>query len=236
MLKDKKNKKTLVILHGWNDSSKSWRLFADQISGIIDVKVPDLPGFGEQPLISDEWGVPDYARWVEEYIEKQKLNNVVLMGHSFGGRIAGFIASKNPKWIKALILYASPSIYRPRLKTRIKIKLYKIAKKLGLIKIAQKFKKTNPELVKADREGLGKIFRKVVPFDQTEMLPKIKCPTLLIWGDKDTKTPLKNGKETCSLINGAKMEIISGGGHNVHLEKPYIFYGIVKKFIQEIYK
>lgn len=224
--------KTLVVLHGWRDSSENWKLFSDQISTSISVKVPDLPGFGRQPLISEEWGVPEYANWVEEYIKNSGLNNVILLGHSFGGTIASYIASKRPKWLKGLILYGARSLYRPSIKVKFKIKLYKLFKKIGIPKITSILKRSNPELVAADKAGLGKIFRKVVPFDQTDLLPKINVPTLLIWGENDTVIPLEQGKEIHSLIKGSKLEVIKGCGHNIHLENPPLFYGIIKNAIE----
>jgi pimeloyl-ACP methyl ester carboxylesterase len=93
----------------------------------------DLPGFGKEPLVQNDWGVPEYANWV-----KNRLNKIegkkILLGHSFGGRIATFIAGQNPEWLEGLILSGSPSIYRPTRKIKYKILLSKFIRKIGLKK------------------------------------------------------------------------------------------------------
>jgi len=102
-----------------------------------------------------------------------------------------------------------------------------LAKILG---IRRKFYK-NSDLSKADSTGLGKIFRKTVGFDQTELLPKINANTLLLWGRNDTEAPLRLAKEMHKLIPRNTLEIIDNSGHHVHIDNQYIFYGKVKAFL-----
>jgi len=218
--------KTLVILHGWGHDKAYWQDFIGKFQD-TDVIAIDLPGFGEEPLVNSDWGIPEYALWVKNKIAEMKLDTVILLGHSFGGRIASFIASENPEWLKGLILYGSPSIYRPSDRTKLKIKVYKILKRLGL----KNQKPKNTELQKADNDGLGKVFRNVVPFDQTELLIKINVPTLLIWGANDEAVPVTIAKELNILIPNSKLVILDGLGHNAHLENLNLFYGTVKNFI-----
>ena len=217
---------TLVILHGWGQSSEFWQEF---ISRFEDTKIIalDLPGFGKEPIISPNWGIPEYANWVKEKIEAVNLKDVVLLGHSFGGRIASYVASVNPNWLNELILYGAPCIYRPSKKTKLKIKTYKFLKTLGL-----KGKSNNQELTDADNKGLGKIFRKVVVFDQTEILKNIKVKTLLVWGENDIECPIEIGKEINNLIPSSQLIVLDNLGHNAHLENSNLFYGTIKNFIQ----
>ncbi len=221
--------KTLVILHGWGQSSANWQIFT-QMLGDIQVVLIDLPGFGKEPLIDKNWGVPEYAQWAGDRIASLGKNEVVLLGHSFGGRIASLLACENHTWLKGLILYGSPSIYRPTTFIKFMGMLAKVAKRLGL----RRKKSYNLNLTEADRTGLGEIFRKVVPFDQTSSLGKISVPTLLIWGEKDTEVPLKIACEMKELIPQSKLKIMPGLGHNAHLENPNLFYGLIKKFLETI--
>jgi len=220
---------TLVILPGWRQTKEDWAVAASRFSG-INVIVLELPGFGQTPLIGDTWGIPEYSDYVNEKIEKLRLDNIVLLGHSFGGRIASYIASQQPAWLKGLILYGAPCLYRPTLKIKSIILLAKLAKILG---IRRKFYK-NSDLSKADSTGLGKIFRKTVGFDQTELLPKINANTLLLWGRNDTEAPLRLAKEMHKLIPRNTLEIIDNSGHHVHIDNQYIFYGKVKAFLDTL--
>lgn len=211
----------LIILHGWGQSRDNWKEIEEKLKQKdITVVILDLPGFGSEPLISNEWGVPEYADWVKNKIESLQFKNVILLGHSFGGRIASFIASKNPKWLDKLILYGAPCIYRPSLTICFKILIAKILKKFGL-----KGKYKNQELEDADKSGLGEIFRKVVPFDQSQELKKINTKTYLIWGERDNSVPVRIAIEMQSLIPNSELTILNNLGHNAHLENANLFAG-----------
>lgn len=221
---------TLIILHGWGQTSSDWTVMTQMLTKELPVIALDLPGFGEEPLQNPNWTIPDYANWAASQLEKIPDDKIIL-GHSFGGRIASYIASTRPTWLKGLILDGAPSIYRPSLKIRTKIFLAKIFKKLKLKKF---FVARNNGLIDADNRGLGKIFRNAVYFDQTETLPKISVPTLLIWGEYDSEVPIKIAMEMKTLIPKSLLRIIDGVGHDSQMENPYLFYGITKNFIKNI--
>ena len=209
----------LIILHGWRHDKSKWDGFIQYFEP-NEVLVFDLPGFGEEKLIDSSWGIPEYSMWVKEKIEALGESNLILLGHSFGGRIAGYIASENPAWLKGLILYGSPLLYRPVATIRIKIKIAKLLKGLG-------FSKTNQDM-------MYPIFKRVVIFDETKLLPKITAPTLLLWGDNDTEAPIIIAKEAHALIPDSQLTIMQDVGHNAHLENQNLFYGIIKKFINDL--
>lgn len=221
---------SLVILPGWTHTSDTWSSMHEKFSA-YDPQIIELPGFGKVPVIDSNWGVPDYARFVTALIEKQNLTEVILLGHSFGGRIATEIASTNPTWLKAVILYAAPCIHRPATKTKIIIRLARLAKIMGIR--SKKFY-PNRELLEAEKLGLGKIYRNVVGYDQTEQLKQSTMPTLLLWGDQDTEAPLRLAQEMHTLIPHNQLEVIENAGHQLHLTHPHLFYGKVQQFIQSL--
>lgn len=220
---------TLAILHGWGDSAESWKNAGASLpeSNVIAI---DLPGFGKEPLISGDWGVLEYAEWTEKKIKQLGVINCILLGHSFGGRIAGLIASMNPPWLKGVILYAAPCIYRPNTSVTIKKSLAKIAHALGIR--GGYFK--SEELQNADTAGLGKIFRNVVNFDETSVLSRISIPTLIIWGSQDTTVSSDIGKEMQSLIPNSELALLYDLGHYAHIENPTLFYGTITRFISNL--
>ena len=222
--------KNILILHGWGQHSGLWdnlrKMYA--ADGFI-VHAWDLPGFGNEPTKTNCTTIPDYSNWVEQKIKHEKIDkNLYIIGHSFGGRIASYLTSKNPTYLSGLILHGAPSLYRPSLKTRIKILLAKILKIFKIKKTALK----NQELLTADSGGLGKIFRNVVLFDQTLLLPNITTPTLLIWGEYDTAVPVSIAKKMHQIIPGSELFIIKNYGHSAYRENIYLFYGITKNFIE----
>lgn len=221
---------TLIILHGWGETSSDWLMFKQMIEKDFSTICFDLPGFGNEPLKNSDWTVPDYASWVVQRLESVQGPKIIL-GHSFGGRIGSYIASNKPAWLKGLILDGAPCIYRPNLKVKTKIFLAKISKMLNLKKF---FIVKNNELINADNKGLGKISRNAVSFDQTKILPKINVPTLIIWGEYDSIVPIRIAKEMQTLIPKSKLSVIDKVGHHTHQENPYLFYGIIKHFIKNL--
>lgn len=218
--------RTIVILHGWGHDRSFWQQAASNLP--IQVRTLDLPGFGSEPLVNPDWGVLECAAWVREKIESEGLQDVILLGHSFGGRVAAELASMRPQWLKGLMLYAAPCIYRPTTSIRAKARIAKIAKSLGFSREYQ----GNPELNDARKRGLGEIYRRVVNYDQTDALKRISVPTVLLWGERDTDVPLRVAQEMSELIRASTLEILPGLGHNAHIENPNLFYGVVKKHIQ----
>lgn len=221
----------IIILHGWGQDKSYWHDFKEKLSALLpDYKTEslDLPGFGNEPLVSEDWSVPDYADWVSSRLANEK--NIILVGHSFGGRIAAYIASQNPEWLQKIILIGAPLLRRPSLKLKLRIAIYKILKNLLPAKIKQKF--YAEELKDAHQKSLGKIFRNVVEFDQTEILPLIQKPTLLIWGEKDKSVSIEIAKEAASLIKDSQLIILPGVGHNVHLEAANLLAGKIKSYLQ----
>lgn len=219
----------IVILHGWGHSRKMWMGFCSMFKK-QNVICPDLPGFGERKLISDKWKVSDYADWLEKYLNNQNLEDIVLIGHSFGGKIAIEYASRHQTKIKKIILISAPVLRRPSLPTKIKIIINKIFK---LTHSSLKATIKNSEYEEAKRTGLGKVFTNSVVYDATSILPKIKVPTLIVWGDKDKDAPVEIAAEMHRMIKNSKIEILSGLAHNIYLENPVILYGLINNFIDE---
>lgn len=218
----------IVLLHGWGHDKEIWKDFRNSLG--LDTITFDLPGFGDERLLSENWGVADYADWVQEKLAG--LKNVILLGHSFGGKVAAEIASKNPKWLKGLILSGSPSLRRPSLKTNFKLKIAKIAKKLKVNKIVKY--NPNQEYREALSKGLGQIYKNAVNYDQTGSLKKIRVPTLLIWGSDDRDVPISIAYEMKKLVPNSSLKIIENTGHNTFIENPNLYYGYVKKFIESL--
>lgn len=224
---------TIVLLHGWKRDRTYWSNLEEELSSKYEVIAWDLPGFGKEPLVDDNWSIPEYASWVNEKIKKELPNKkIILLGHSFGGRVASYLASLQPNYLLSLILYASPSLYRPTSEIKRKIRIYKLLKKILPQSLLQSFKSDDQKNV--ENTSLAKIFRKTIPFDQTEELKKINVPTYIIQGDKDVSVRIEIANEMHELITNSKEMIVPNATHLLHLENPVLFNGIIKKIISEI--
>lgn len=220
----------LIFLHGWDHTAKMWEGFVAKYHK-HDAVALNLPGFGEEKLISADWSISDYADWVLLKLKSMGVTSAVLIGHSFGGKVAAEVAIKNPKLVKKLILVSAPILRRPSSWLKIKLKANKILKKWRLARYINVNK--NLEYKKANANNLGRIFNNSVNYDATEKLPRLKTPTLIVWGENDKEAPYSIGKEMHKLIPNSKFSLLKNTGHNVYLENPNILFGLINKFINE---
>jgi len=231
----------LLIVPGWGGTKESWKNFIDLAQKDYEVYYLELPCFGDEPCPNEIWGVAEYAGFVKQKIKDLNLIKPVLLGHSFGGQVAAYLVAHDPQLIGRLVLSGASAI-RP--KQNLKRFIFKLIAKLGksflslpLIENfslpAQKFLyrlADSPDY--EETSGIKReIFKKIIRQDLTVDLKKITAPTLVVWGAFDRYVPLKTGKKIADLIPGAKMEVIPGGKHGLHMQMPDKLYNIVKNFI-----
>lgn len=223
----------VLILHGWGHERQYWEHIAHilpRYNQSIKVIALDLPGFGSEKLPPTIRTIPHYAKWLADYIKAKKLTDIVLIGHSFGGRIAAEYTAKNPKRVNKLILYAAPCIYRPTHSLKRRIMVYKAFKHIMPQKVRKLFLSADAKAIR--NPDVSAVFRNIVRHDQTAKLKSITTPTLLLWGENDTMVPLAVAKEMHELMLGSTLRVMPHEGHNAHLDNPTLFAGIVYDYIK----
>ncbi len=231
-----KAKSPVVILHGWGSNSSYWTPLAKQLSSYYRYYLLDLPGFGgtkNLPLDSD---VPEYTQFVKDFIDKLKLKNLVLVGHSFGGQVTSDFAIKHPNRL-AKITLIDPAIIRVRgPKVLLKIFITKVLKPItrllplhlmnGLLSFY-----APPEYVQANTY-LRTVLRKILKYNLGPKLNLIKTPTEVIWGSDDHVIPYM-GKRLVENIPDANLHVIYPAGHLPHLTHPDKLALILNKILSE---
>jgi pimeloyl-ACP methyl ester carboxylesterase len=246
------NKPTLIILPGWGGSHETWVDFVEIAKEYFDVQVIDLPCFGDEACPSEVWGVEEYARFAKSKIEiitrhldrsvtKGKdlahsneiprlptvaRDDVILLGHSFGGQVAVHLTANNPELVDTLILVAA-AIVRPKL--TIKRYLFGTIASIGKWLFSLPGLRTFEAVAKkilykaADSPDYTKtsgiqrrIYQRIIRQDQTHLLEGIQHRTLVVWGDKDTVTPIKHGRMIVRLLPNGELRIIRGARHGLH--------------------
>ena len=152
------------------------------------------------------------------------IDKPVILGHSYGGRVAISYASKY--CVSKLVLVSSAGI-RQKLKIakRMKIKLYKVLKKCHL-----KVRMGSKDYLNAD--NIKKIMLvKAVNKDLQEEMKKITSPTLLIYGKDDNVTPLDMGYKIKDNIKDSFLVELDNCGHFPYLERFSIFSLILNSFL-----
>lgn len=230
---------TILILHGWGASSKSWARVKNLLEkGGQSVVVPDLPGFGDNPPPAKPYSIDDYVSWVKSFCEKQNLSQFFLLGHSFGGSIAIKYAIKFPGDVKKLILVDSAGIRTETFKKEALKKITKLLKKIYFLPLYPVERKLFYKLFarKSDypqTEGVMRdTYLKTINEDISGIISGVSVKTLIIWGKKDDLTPIKNANFINQQIKDSKLEILPNIRHNPHSESPGILAEKVLNFIK----
>lgn len=221
----------MIILHGWGHNAELWRGIAEKLEHFGSADVWDLPGFGNEPLVSPEWGIDDYANWVDTKIGETS-DEIVLIGHSFGGRVASLLASRRPSYLHALVLIGAPCMYRPSMMIRLKSTIASMVKPIVPATLRRML--ITEEFRDAEDSGIGRVFRNAVMNDQTQSLPMIVVPTLLLWGENDSAAPVSIAHEIQTLIPKSVLTVLPGIGHNVHIDNPILTYGAIERFLETV--
>jgi pimeloyl-ACP methyl ester carboxylesterase len=218
----------VLFLHGWGGDLNSFRAVYSRLKNITYTAV-DLWGFGKSPL-PDQNGlsVNDYADKLALFIKSQNYKNLTVVGHSFGGRIAVVLAAKYPQLISKLVLTDAAGLKRFKLKVFLKILRYKIKKRFSKKVDPSKFGGADYNAAKG---ALRATLIKTVKQDLSKYAKKIKCPTLIVWGEKDTETPLWIAKKYKRLIADSGLVIIKNAGHFCFLDDVNLYTNVLNSFL-----
>ncbi len=230
---------TILLLPGWGATAAAYTLIIKQLSETHRVLALDLPGFGKTPEPMTPWSVDDYADFTAEFVARMGLSSLILMGHSYGGRIIIKLCSRSPGFtVRRVVLIDSAGIRRPL--TPKQEKKQKRWKTLKAIFEKSILKKLFPSLVQtlqnrygsADYAAASPVMKQTlirsVNDDETDLLSAVTPPTLLIWGDRDTATPPDDGYTMQRLIPNATMVVVQDAGHFPFVDQPFAFKKILR--------
>lgn len=220
----------VVLLHGWGQNIAMMKPIGDRLQKNYRITILDFPGFGESEEPKTALTVYDYCEILEELLKKLKVKKPVIMGHSFGGRIAIIYASRNE--VEKVVLFGSPCI-RKEVKPSLKLRMLKSLKKIPGINKLEGFAKNHmgSRDYKNASEIMKKILVNVVNEDLSECAKKINVPTLLIWGDRDTEAPVEDAKELEKIIPDAGLIVLPNSTHYAYLENLPQVINILNNFL-----
>ncbi len=219
----------LLFLHGWG-CDKDFFKTADNLKGFTVTRL-DFYGFGETPAPTFPIDLDYYVDAVEEIMRFYNMEDVIVVGHSFGGRVAIRLAQNSR--VSGLILVDSAGLKPKRkLSYYFKVGIYKTAK---FFHIHTKFTKNlGSEDYKKLTGSMKRTFINVVNEDLTKQTKTITVPTMLIWGEKDLETPLEMLHRMEKNIKNSTTVLFEGCGHFCFLENPKRFYSLVSEFAKSV--
>lgn len=233
--------KAVLILHGWGANIDTVLPIVNLLKAHFRVYALDLPGFGRSEKPGEVFGSKDYARVIKGFLDAVGIEKVILIGHSFGGKISILLGLSHPEMVDKMVLIDSAGLKPKRnLIYYIRVYTFKLLKFLYRsiffwMKDDEKMEKFYSKFGSRDYQAADGIMRnilvKVVNENLYPMLKDLKTSTLLIWGDEDTATPLYMGKIMEKEIPDSGLVVLKGAGHYSYLDDFNRFAVILKAFL-----
>lgn len=222
----------LIALHGWQRTSSDF----DQVlaaggsggadlGGSIDSIALDLPGFGASPPPPTAWGSADYAEVVGRLVCSLD-QPVVVLGHSFGGRVALHLAAAHPERVRALVLTGVPLPPPGPGRTRPPKLAYRAIRRAAAVGLVSPLRLEAARVRYGSRdyreaEGvLREVLVRTVAERYDDVLTALTMPVRMVWGARDTAAPVAEARRAAGLLHDAELTVLDDVGHMVPLEAP----------------
>ena len=233
----------VVFLHGWRSDARVWKPIIERLlrdyarnDNILNFYALDLPGFGKSEKPKRDFNLDNYAAVVMGLIKKLQLENVALVGHSFGGRVAIKLSVLEPDLIHKLILVDSAGYRLNKSRNALLRVVAKLFKPFFMVFGLKMLRFRIYRAIGADdylaTPELKQTFLNVINEDLTALLQYIRQETLIVWGGRDEDTPLVLAMWLKEHIGRSDLVIFHDAGHFSFLDEPDKFVEAVKDFLK----
>lgn len=234
----------VVLLHGWGSSFDVYKGVMAALGDRCKFYAVNFPGCGGSETMKTPWNIDNYCDFVSEFLEFVGVDDkeAAFIGHSHGGRVILSLAGNKKISPQKIVLLDSAGIVAEKTpKQKRRAKRFKRIKKVLSLPVINKFSgglldSARKHYGSADYNAAPPVLRQtlvsLVNTDLRDILENIKCPTLLIWGENDTDTPLSSAELIKSKIADSGLCVIKGTGHFSFCQKPYEAAAILRAFIK----
>ena len=244
------NPDTVLLIHAVGNDLTYWDRQIEALSQSYRVISYDLAGHGSSSGEPDNLSFDQSALIVADLIENVSKQPVHLVGISFGGMIAQETVLARPELVRSLILIATASKVPVAARASMRDKAKSVrAQGIGAVLQADleswftpEFRERRPDVVDrvsktvlaGDPEVQASLWNIIADFDVNDRLGEIKCPTLVLGGDRDQSTPPATIALLAGGIRGAKMVILPGVSHIATVEAPKAVNNELLKFLNSV--
>lgn len=225
----------ILALHGWR-RDRSDLLVALRGREVVAV---DLPGFGSSPEPPEPWGAAAYADAVAKLTLEIEGGPFLVVGHSFGGRVAVHLAARHPELVSGIVLAGVPLLRTSsKPKSPLVYRGVRTARRMHLVPdraLEAMRRRYGSDDYRAATGRMRDVLVRVVNEDYREQLGQIECPVGLCWGADDTSAPAAVASEAAELVTRlVRLDIVQGVGHDVHHERPEALDAVIDSVASEI--
>ncbi len=232
-----------IWLHGWGQTGSSLSRLAQLFIKNGSHLLYDLPGFGKTAMLEEGADTRDYADTLAALLREKGTKKHIIVGHSFGGRMAIQLAAHHPDLVKAIIIIAGAGLPRKR-SLFFKTKAFVLRQVGKLARLSDKLFGTTFREAYVNRFGsedyknagpLRATFVNTVTENLSCEARNIKAPVLLLYGADDNDTPPEIGRRYEQLIPIARFEEVSGFGHLDILSRgAYQCEALIRSFLKDL--
>jgi len=246
-----KKKKTLVFVHGLSGSSSAWKKYEQFFEKDYNVLTFDLRGHGksDKPSTFKEYEIKKFAWDLYQLLKQERIHKFILVSHSFGNLVALEFLKKHGRMAEKLVFLSGghdPScrritkLIKPLLKSFSYFDFIPIRKKGAHVDYG-KHVMTGDWNIRRMVEDIANTTLRVYLYGTLQsyyvnsygLLPKIKQPTLILHGEKDTIFPLRHAKKMSMAVKNCKMIVLKGANHILVLNNFKEVSKLIKEFIKD---
>ena len=239
----------LVFLHGYVGDRRTWRAQVQGLSDEFTVVAWDAPGYGGSSDPPESFRLSDFADCLAAVIDALGLGRPHLAGLSFGGGLALELYKRHPSVPRTLVLVSAyagwagslpPEVVDHRLRQALRLADLP-ADDLVAELVPTLFGESAPRELVAEfaasmlerrPAGLRATSRAFAEADLRDVLPRVRVPTLLVYGDADVRAPLDVARDLHARIPGSRLVVMEGAGHLANIEAPERFNAEVRAFLR----
>ncbi|HSD77756.1 MAG TPA: alpha/beta hydrolase [Solirubrobacteraceae bacterium] len=252
----------IVFVHGLSGSWPNWLEQLPVFARTYRVIAFDLPGFGHSPMPARKISIAGYARLVDALLDVLRVPRAVVVGNSMGGFIGAELAIESPARVERLVLVSAAGLtVEHQRDDRVLAVLRRLERRLAawggwlgsradsvvrrpryrraLMRIVVEHpERLPPPLLAEQLRGSGKpgfvdALDALTDYPLRDRLPRIRCPTLIVWGTEDRLVPVRDAYEFERLIPDSRRVVYADTGHLAMLERPAAFNALLRDFMAE---
>ena len=231
----------LLWAHGWGHSHAAFLPMAEAMHRSSSSALLDFPGFGAAPPPPDAWGTADYADAVAQWLEREPPARRIWIAHSFGCRVGLQLAARHPQLVDGLVLIAAAGLPPHRSPMgRLRFVLRRWAYRLARLFVPEGSARDRlrARFGSADYRQAGPmrgVLVKTVGENLSEAARAVRCPALLIYGDRDSETPPELGMRFNALMPHSRLVVLSGFDHwNVLTDGRHQIVERLREFLEQV--
>jgi pimeloyl-ACP methyl ester carboxylesterase len=251
----------ILFVHGLGASWQSWLEQMPEFAASHRVVAMDLPGFGYSESPSEDISIEYYARWTAKFMDLLGVESAAVVGNSMGGFVSAELAIKFPPSVQRLVFVSAAIFWQNRRRAQPLVQLAKLSDAVvarALVRATDDIATRRRlryaalasagfrypqyvsdelahEMVRSARrtDGFLPALEALAGYDLEEELPKISCPTLIVWGANDQLVSVKDAERLEDLIPDSRREVFKRTGHVAMLERPERFNRLLQGFLAE---